>query len=153
MHNLHQTNGYSATSRMNLCGTANFLKWIAQSHYEIYRLWLRIIDRLVLFFTHINFGRLRTFLSKSENFSKLITRESDEISKFWNRHEIELKKMVLEIQGQISVVLSRVAPEVTAFILENPFTTEPPKSKSTIEKKPLRYISVSYTHLTLPTKA
>ena len=38
------------------------------------------------------------------------------------------------------MVLSRVAPEVTAFILENPFTTEPPKSKSTIEKKPLRYI-------------
>ena len=49
--------------------------------------------------------------------------------------------MDLEIQGQISVVLSRVAPEVTALILENPFTTEPPKSKSTIEKKPLRYIS------------
>ena len=140
MHNLHQTNGYSATSRMKLSGTANFLEWIAQSHYEISHLWLRIIDRLVLFVTHINFGRLRTFLSKSENFSKLITRKSDEISKFWNRHEIELKKMVLQIQGQIAVVLSCVAPEVTAFILENPFSTEPPKSESTIEKKPLRYI-------------
>ena len=118
MHNLHQTNGYSATSRMKLRGTANFLEWIAQSHYEISHLWLRIIDRLVLFVTHINFGRLRTFLRKSEIFSKLITRKSDDISKFWNRHEIELKKMVLEIQGQISVILS-----------------------------------VSYTHLTLPTKA
>ena len=113
-------------------------------------LWLRIIDRLVLFVTHINFGRLRTFLSKSENFSKLITRKSDEISKFWNHHEIELKKMVLEIQVQISVVLSRVAPEVTAFILENPFTTEPPKSKSTIEKKPRRYIYMMITEKKTP---
>ena len=142
MQNLHQKIRYFAMSIIKLCGAPNLSQRITQSHYEILHFRLQIVDCRALFFTHVNFGWLRTYLSKSENFSELITQKPDKIFIFWNRHEIELKKLVVEIQGQTLVVLSRVAPEVTAFILENTFTTEPPKSKSTIEKKPLRYICV-----------